>query len=140
MRIAILGTRGIPARYGGFETFAERLAVGLVQRGHQVTVYAEPEGAPGADQWHEGVRVRPRRRPAWGPASTLAYDSACLWDARRGYDLVYMLGYGAAWACWWPRARCKASSPGRCTRSPRPCCCRSIRRPNAGKPSPSWRW
>ena len=103
MRIAILGTRGIPARYGGFETFAERLAVGLVQRGHQVTVYAESEGAPGADQWHEGVRVRPRRRPAWGPASTLADDSACLWDARRGYDLVYMLGYGAAWACWWPR-------------------------------------
>nr|WP_281399003.1 DUF1972 domain-containing protein [Paenacidovorax monticola] len=33
----------------------------------------------------------------------LAYDCACLWDARRGYDLVYMLGYGAAWACWWPR-------------------------------------
>ena len=103
LRVAILGTRGIPARYGGFETFAERLAVGLVQRGHQVTVYAESEGAPGPDQWHEGVRVRQRRRPAWGPASTLAYDSACLWDARRGFDLVYMLGYGAAWACWWPR-------------------------------------
>ena len=104
LRVAILGTRGIPARYGGFETFAERLAVGLVQRGHQVTVYAESDGAPGPDQWHEGVRVRQRRRPPWGGAATLAYDSACLWDARRGYDLVYMLGYGAAWACWWPRA------------------------------------
>ena len=39
MRIAILGTRGIPARYGGFETFAEELAVRLAKRGHQVTVY-----------------------------------------------------------------------------------------------------
>jgi glycosyltransferase involved in cell wall biosynthesis len=39
MRIAILGTRGIPARYGGFETFAEELAQRLVQRGHTVTVY-----------------------------------------------------------------------------------------------------
>jgi glycosyltransferase involved in cell wall biosynthesis len=38
-RIAILGTRGIPARYGGFETFAEELSTRLVQRGHQVTVY-----------------------------------------------------------------------------------------------------
>lgn len=39
MRIAILGTRGIPANYGGFETFAEECAARLVARGHQVTVY-----------------------------------------------------------------------------------------------------
>ena len=39
MKIAILGTRGIPARYGGFETFAEQLSKRLADRGHQVTVY-----------------------------------------------------------------------------------------------------
>lgn len=39
MRIALLGTRGIPANYGGFETFAEELSVRLVKRGHHVTVY-----------------------------------------------------------------------------------------------------
>jgi len=39
MRIAILGTRGIPASYGGFETFAEELSRRLVERGHRVTVY-----------------------------------------------------------------------------------------------------
>jgi glycosyltransferase involved in cell wall biosynthesis len=39
VRIALLGTRGIPARYGGFETFAEELATRLVARGHRVTVY-----------------------------------------------------------------------------------------------------
>ena len=39
MRFAILGTRGIPARYGGFETFAEELSTRLVERGHSVTVY-----------------------------------------------------------------------------------------------------
>src|SRR3954469_10467160 len=39
MRIAILGTRGIPARYGGFETFAEELSSRLAARGHQVCVY-----------------------------------------------------------------------------------------------------
>ncbi len=39
MRIALLGTRGIPANYGGFETFAEEISVRLVERGHQVTVY-----------------------------------------------------------------------------------------------------
>src|ERR1041385_188656 len=39
MRIAIIGTRGIPANYGGFETFAEELSKRLVARGHDVTVY-----------------------------------------------------------------------------------------------------
>jgi glycosyltransferase involved in cell wall biosynthesis len=39
VRFAIVGTRGIPARYGGFETFAEELATRLVARGHSVTVY-----------------------------------------------------------------------------------------------------
>jgi glycosyltransferase involved in cell wall biosynthesis len=39
MRVALLGTRGIPATYGGFETFAEELSRRLVARGHQVTVW-----------------------------------------------------------------------------------------------------
>lgn len=39
MRFALLGTRGIPANYGGFETFAEELAPRLAARGHKVTVY-----------------------------------------------------------------------------------------------------
>ena len=39
MRIALLGTRGIPASYGGFETFAEELSTRLAARGHEVTVY-----------------------------------------------------------------------------------------------------
>lgn len=40
MRIAILGTRGLPANYGGFETFADELSKRLVLRGHEVTVYS----------------------------------------------------------------------------------------------------
>jgi glycosyltransferase involved in cell wall biosynthesis len=39
LRIAIVGTRGIPARYGGFETFAEEISTRLTARGHQLTVY-----------------------------------------------------------------------------------------------------
>ena len=38
MRIALAGTRGVPANYGGFETFAEELSARLVERGHQVTI------------------------------------------------------------------------------------------------------
>lgn len=39
LRIAICGTRGVPARYGGFETFAEQLGMRLVEKGHKVLVY-----------------------------------------------------------------------------------------------------
>jgi len=39
VRIAVVGTRGIPARYGGFETFAEEISRRLVLRGHEVRVY-----------------------------------------------------------------------------------------------------
>jgi len=47
MKIAILGTRGIPARYGGFETLAEQLSARLAARGHEVTVYCRrPFTAP----------------------------------------------------------------------------------------------
>ncbi len=45
MKIAILGTRGIPASYGGFETFAEELSSRLVERGHKVTVYCRNKSA-----------------------------------------------------------------------------------------------
>jgi glycosyltransferase involved in cell wall biosynthesis len=54
MRLAILGTRGIPANYGGFETFAEELSTRLAARGHQVTVYCrQRHSAP----LYRGVRL-----------------------------------------------------------------------------------
>src|SRR5438477_8990767 len=44
LKIAILGTRGVPPRYGGFETFAAELGTRLVARGHEVTVYCRDGG------------------------------------------------------------------------------------------------
>lgn len=59
MHIAILGTRGIPASYGGFETFAEELSRLLVRRGHQVTVFGRcPFGERREPQLVHGVVVR----------------------------------------------------------------------------------
>lgn len=56
MKIAILGTRGIPARYGGFERLAEQLSARLATRGHEVTVYCRrPFTAPN-DLVAPGVR------------------------------------------------------------------------------------
>ncbi len=56
MNIAILGTRGIPARYGGFETLAEQLANRLAERGHLVTVYCRRPFTRPDDVLRPGVR------------------------------------------------------------------------------------
>jgi len=102
MKVAILGARGIPARYGGFETFAEKLAVGLFERGFDVTVFCESGEVSASDVFH-GVKLRYVSAPSLGPLTTVFYDLKCLWAARKGYDLVYMLGYGAAPFCVIPR-------------------------------------
>ncbi len=58
MRIAILGTRGIPANYGGFETFAEHLSTRLVARGHDVTVYCRAHYVSPRELEFQGVRLK----------------------------------------------------------------------------------
>jgi glycosyltransferase involved in cell wall biosynthesis len=58
MRIAILGTRGIPANYGGFETFAEHLSTRLVARGHEVTVYCRAHYVSPRELEFQGVKLK----------------------------------------------------------------------------------
>lgn len=58
MRIAILGTRGIPASYGGFETFAEQLSTRLAARGHEVTVYCRSHYVSPRQLEYRGVRLQ----------------------------------------------------------------------------------
>jgi glycosyltransferase involved in cell wall biosynthesis len=58
MHIAILGTRGIPANYGGFETFAEHLSTRLVARGHEVTVYCRAHYTSPRQLEYQGVRLK----------------------------------------------------------------------------------
>lgn len=58
MRIAILGTRGIPASYGGFETFAEHLSTRLVARGHEVTVYCRAHYVSPRQLEFHGVQLK----------------------------------------------------------------------------------
>jgi len=57
MKVAIVGTRGIPANYGGFETFAEELATRLVARGHDVTVYGRSNNIQYPHKTYKGVRL-----------------------------------------------------------------------------------
>jgi glycosyltransferase involved in cell wall biosynthesis len=55
LKVAILGTRGVPPNYGGFETFAAELGTRLVKRGHDVTVYCRPHVIPSVSEGAGGA-------------------------------------------------------------------------------------
>jgi len=97
MKIAIISTRGIPNNYGGFEQFAEFISVGLVRKGHQVTVYS-----PSYHQYKEGsfrgVRIKHIYSPEpWmgGAIGSFFYDFLSLKDALKNktFDIIYDCGY-----------------------------------------------
>ncbi len=107
MKIAILGTRGIPNNYGGFEQFAQHLSSELVARGFQVWVYNSHTHPYRNNQWN-GVNIircfDPEDRI--GTAGQFIYDFNCIRDSRkRKFDLILQLGYtsNSIWHWMLPR-------------------------------------
>jgi len=89
LSIAILGTRGIPASYGGFETFAEELSTRLAARGHRVTVYGRPRYVDRRLREFRGVRLRVLPTIPTKHLDTVAHAFVTSWDAAlRGYDVA----------------------------------------------------
>ena len=91
MKIAIIGTRGVPANYGGFETFAEELGARLAARGHQVTVYGRRGFIDPQLGEYRGMRlvVLPALRSKYLETVSHTFVAA-LHAARRGFDVVLM--------------------------------------------------
>ena len=56
LKVAILGTRGIPNYYGGFEHIAEYVSAGLVNKGYDITVYNSHNHPYVIDDWN-GVKI-----------------------------------------------------------------------------------
>jgi glycosyltransferase involved in cell wall biosynthesis len=95
MKIAILGTRGIPNNYGGFEQCAEYLSIGLAHKGHDVTVYS-PHFHPYKENVYKGVKIIKKLSPEnlfGNSASNFIYDFLCFKDATgRDFDIILELG------------------------------------------------
>ncbi|SRR5260221_1615744 len=107
LKIAILGTRGIPNHYGGFEHVSEYVSEGLVKRGHSVTVYNSHNHPYQEDKWN-GVDIEHCYDPEYliGTAGQFIYDLNCLIDARkRNFDVVMMMGYTSSsiWGKLYPK-------------------------------------
>jgi glycosyltransferase involved in cell wall biosynthesis len=101
LRIALLGTRGIPANYGGFETFAEELSVRLVERGHSVTVYCR--GSGNANQYR-GVNLRHLPTIKHKYLDTIAHTGLSTLDLLLNrHDVVLYCNAANAVFTLWPR-------------------------------------
>ena len=104
MKLAILGIRGIPANYGGFETFAEELAIRLVTRGHDVTVYCRPRYVPKALTTYKGVRLKSLPTLSHKYLDTVVHTMLSSAHAvTAGYDAVLVCNAANAFCCGWPR-------------------------------------
>lgn len=107
LKIAILGTRGIPNHYGGFEHITEYVSAGLAKKGHLVTVYNSHNHPYSKNNW-KGVNIQHCFDPEYkiGTAGQFIYDLNCIMDARKkNYDVILLMGYtsSSVWGHLYPK-------------------------------------
>lgn len=103
MKIALLGTRGIPNNHGGFEQFAEYFSVYLAEKGYEVYVYNSHDH-PYQKKTFRAVNIIHCLDPEYkiGTAGQFIYDLNCILDSRkRNFDIVLQLGYTSSSIWHW---------------------------------------
>lgn len=107
MNIAVIGTRGIPNHYGGFEQFAEFLSKALASKGHNITVYNSHNHPFQGSEWNK-VTISHQYDPEYilGTAGQFIYDLNCILDSRgKNFDIILQLGYTSSsiWSFLFPK-------------------------------------
>jgi len=106
MRIAILGTRGIPANYGGFETFAQELSTRLARRGHHVIVYCRRANYPEPLVEYQGVQLVTLPTIHTKSLDTLSHAFlSSLHVLSQRVDIALYCNSGTSCFAWIPRLR-----------------------------------
>ena len=97
MRIAMIGVRGVPVIYSGFETLAEKLSTGLVRKGHKVTVYSRKGYVDPERKTYRGVKIitLPSIRSKNWETFVHSFVSTLHACIKGKYDLIYFIGVGS---------------------------------------------
>ncbi|HEX8684541.1 MAG TPA: DUF1972 domain-containing protein [Ardenticatenaceae bacterium] len=104
MKVALLGTRGIPASYSGFETCVEELGTRLVRRGHDVTVYCRSHHVTYEGSHYKGMRLVKLPTIQNKYLDTIVHSFlSSLHAATRGYDVALYFIVGNSPVVWIPR-------------------------------------
>ncbi len=112
LRIAMIGQKGIPARFGGVETHVDNIATRLAARGHDISTYCRSRFRPdrlgmeppedyrtiGGEHWYRGVRLvyRPCINTKHLDAATHTFWCALESGALHKFDIVHFHGIGPA--------------------------------------------
>lgn len=117
LSIGILGSRGFPNRYGGYEQFVEKFAPLAASLGYQVAVYCphhHPEKAPEIEGVKRILCYDPE--PTIGSVGQFIYDFNCILDSRkRNFDIILQLGYTSSCIWFWlhpPKAKVVLNTDG----------------------------
>ena len=106
LHVAMLGTRGVPASYSGFETCVEQLGSRLVQRGHQVTVYARSHHITYPEPTYKGMRLIKLPTVANKYLDTIVHSFlSSLHALTQDYDIALYFIVGNSPVTWIPRLR-----------------------------------
>jgi glycosyltransferase involved in cell wall biosynthesis len=103
LSIGILGSRGVPNNYGGFEQCAQYLSLELIEKGHEVSVYNSSLHPYQDDVWNN-IKIIKCKDPEdkLGTFGQFMYDYHCIQDAKkRNFDITLHLGYTSS-AIWFP--------------------------------------
>ncbi len=104
MKIAIMGIRGIPANYGGFETFAEELSTRLVNKRHKVTVYGRSNTIDYKEPYYKGVRIVILPTIGHKYLDTVVHTPLCVLHAlKERYNVILICNSANAIYTWLPR-------------------------------------
>jgi glycosyltransferase involved in cell wall biosynthesis len=98
VKLAIIGARSLPARWGGYDTVVAQLAPRLVARGYQVTVYCQPRySISERPAVYDGVKLRYISALRAKSLEAISYEALCSFDSvLRDFDVVYVLGLRAS--------------------------------------------
>lgn len=103
LKVAIIGTRGVPAKYGGFETCAEEVSVELVKRGHLVSVYGRKGNYDDSLKYYNGVRLYHMPRIKGKITETFSNTFFGIMHALfKNYDIYYIMNAANSPLCFIP--------------------------------------
>lgn len=104
MKIAIIGAKGVPATYGGVERHTEELALGLVSKGHDVTVYSRKWYTNYDGSEYKGIKIKNIGSIKTKNLDTISNVLLSTLDATRGkFDIIHYQGVGPALLSFIPR-------------------------------------
>lgn len=96
IQVAILGTQGVPAKYGGFESLVDNLLDHNCQDDIHYTVFCSSKDLPASIKEYKGARLKYVPLHANG-AQSVVYDAVSLFRCLKGYDVVLVLGVSGCW-------------------------------------------